>query len=540
MEARNLKQAARRRSNSRSIALLTAGLCFPALPARLGAQIVPLGGEIAISPVDTHNEYSSRVATDRQGGWGVTWRVSNYDFVDQPQRMRRVGRDGNLVASTLREHDLLDPDLGLDGAGNGVVVGQRARPELGGFEIDALCLDRLGRPRAERVRVDAGAISPATRVPGAARVAVDSDGTFAVVWMEQPRLAGVPTSVFFRRFDAGCRALGNVQSLASVGEVGRRDPHIATRTDGGLVLAWLEAEGEGVRVRAQLFDREGSPIAPSFAASEKVIWPYAGPTIAVSSSGSFAIYWPSDPISPRLYEIAALVRVFSIDGSPLGSEYMLNQPQHIDAFSGGVAAVDGAFVAVWGENGYFEQGSAVYARAFDERGPIGSAFRLNVSHTDPGEVRIAASGGTEFVVVWDDLAENTLPPDVVGRRFAFLPEATGCIASSTALCLGGGRFRVTVEWRDFQGNRGAGHTRDLTDDSGLFWFFDDANLEMLVKMVDGCAQFSRHWFFAAATTNVEYTLRVTDTETGRSRSYFNRQGVSSPAITDTDAFSDCP
>ena len=39
--------------------------------------------------------------------------------------------------------------------------------------------------------------------------------------------------------------------------------------------------------------------------------------------------------------------------------------------------------------------------------------------------------------------------------------------------------------------------------------------------------------------NVEYTLEVTDTLTGAVRTYFNPLGISSPAITDIDAFESC-
>ena len=43
---------------------------------------------------------------------------------------------------------------------------------------------------------------------------------------------------------------------------------------------------------------------------------------------------------------------------------------------------------------------------------------------------------------------------------------------------------------------------------------------------------------AAATTDVEYTLRVTDTETGVFREYFNPLGNASPAL--VDFFETCP
>ena len=48
------------------------------------------------------------------------------------------------------------------------------------------------------------------------------------------------------------------------------------------------------------------------------------------------------------------------------------------------------------------------------------------------------------------------------------------------------------------------------------------------------------WVFAAATTNVEYTLRVTDTRTGAERRYPNPLGRAAPALTDTSALATCP
>ncbi len=116
-----------------------------------------------------------------------------------------------------------------------------------------------------------------------------------------------------------------------------------------------------------------------------------------------------------------------------------------------------------------------------------------------------------------------------------------CRDTPTALCVNGERFRVEVEWRDFDGQTGVGRVVPAgSSDSGLFWFFSPDNWEMLVKVLDGCDVNGRVWVFAAATTNVEHTLRVTDAASGEERSYFNPLGTSADAITDTGAFAGCP
>ena len=115
-----------------------------------------------------------------------------------------------------------------------------------------------------------------------------------------------------------------------------------------------------------------------------------------------------------------------------------------------------------------------------------------------------------------------------------------CVEGPTTMCLEGGRFRVETDWRDFGNNVGPGTVVDFgSNNSGLVWFFSPENWEVLIKVLDGCTINDRHWVFAAATTNVEYNLEVTDCWTGGTATYTNPLGIASPAITDTDALATC-
>lgn len=114
-----------------------------------------------------------------------------------------------------------------------------------------------------------------------------------------------------------------------------------------------------------------------------------------------------------------------------------------------------------------------------------------------------------------------------------------CVPSPGTLCLLENRFAVTVRWTvDEDDGRGA-VVPVVSPDAGLFWFFDEDNWEMLVKMVDGCSVTGSFWVFAAATTDVGYVMSVLDTMSGQEVTYTNQQGVLAPAITDTSAFETC-
>ncbi|MCB1033312.1 MAG: LamG domain-containing protein [Acidobacteria bacterium] len=124
--------------------------------------------------------------------------------------------------------------------------------------------------------------------------------------------------------------------------------------------------------------------------------------------------------------------------------------------------------------------------------------------------------------------------------FLTFPVATGCETTDTSLCLDG-RLAVTVGWRTRTGTEGVGTVVPcFAEDSGNFWFFNPNNWELLVKTVDGCANNGHRWVFSAATTNVHYRLTVTDVVAGAQKIYFNYQGVSAPAVTDTQALATCP
>ncbi len=130
------------------------------------------------------------------------------------------------------------------------------------------------------------------------------------------------------------------------------------------------------------------------------------------------------------------------------------------------------------------------------------------------------------------------PPDPTPTPTPYVP--VDCAASQETLCLNQERFQVEVEWRDFKDRTGTGQAVVNSQDSGLFWFFNPDNWELMVKVLDGCGINDRYWVFASATTNVEYTLRVIDSDTGLMQEYSNPLGTAARAITDTAAFATCP
>jgi outer membrane protein assembly factor BamB len=131
--------------------------------------------------------------------------------------------------------------------------------------------------------------------------------------------------------------------------------------------------------------------------------------------------------------------------------------------------------------------------------------------------------------------------DQIGHLVAYgLATPPPCVADATTLCLNGRRFQVRVTWKTAAGATGDGQAAPLTPDTGYFWFFNSQNVELLIKVLNGCAADNAYWVFAGGLTDVRTVTTVTDTRTGQAKTYRNLQGHPFQPVQDTAAFPSCP
>ena len=177
-------------------------------------------------------------------------------------------------------------------------------------------------------------------------------------------------------------------------------------------------------------------------------------------------------------------------------------------------------------------------------------FERPINETDFKLIASVGSNTTSFVV-------EGLPPatyrsyrvassNAGGRSSATseasavtLGEVRACAGDDQTLCLNEGRFQVTAEWATAGGATGRGGSVPLTADTGAFWFFDRANVEMVVKLLDGCGLNEHFWVFAGGLTDTEVQLTVVDTETGIAGTWFNPEGTLLAPVQDIEAFETC-
>ncbi len=116
------------------------------------------------------------------------------------------------------------------------------------------------------------------------------------------------------------------------------------------------------------------------------------------------------------------------------------------------------------------------------------------------------------------------------------PAPAACSANAQTLCLNASRFQIRVDWAvPAQGRTGIGTAVPVTSDTGYFWFFTSANVELVIKVLDGRGINDHFWVFYGALSSVQYTIHITDTQTGATKTYSNPSGTLA-SVADTSAF----
>jgi len=152
--------------------------------------------------------------------------------------------------------------------------------------------------------------------------------------------------------------------------------------------------------------------------------------------------------------------------------------------------------------------------------------------TGSGQIRLPEGSVANVALTLDPTGQACQPR---------VPRVTACVPNldPTALCLLQNRFLVTAT-----AAQGAqlvpGQVKRNGSESGFFTFSPSSNVELVVKVLDSRGVNNFFWVVVTPIANVAYTVSVSDTMTGRTKTYVNPIGAQSATVLDTTAFSASP
>ena len=136
-----------------------------------------------------------------------------------------------------------------------------------------------------------------------------------------------------------------------------------------------------------------------------------------------------------------------------------------------------------------------------------------------GRARLEYEGG-DYLVRFTKLSGGGNPPPTGAY--------SNCVPEDLAFTFDWYEVKICYETRD--GRTGPGRPKSIgSTESGLIWFFDQNNIELLVKVLNGCRINGYRWIYVAPATDVAFNIEVEAQLTGEKWELRNPQGAQTVA-----------
>ena len=318
----------------------------------------------------------------------------------------------------------------------------------------------------------------------------------------------------------------------------KHDPRIAVQASGEALVTWIDQRETGnPDVWARRVSAAGQVRGPEFRVELNNGGETGGAVPVAHSDGGFSVVWSEQLLVPP-FRPTLFAQRFDAAGHRVGQPVTLSEAVwNTNVFPAVAAGPDGNLLVLW-SGIELDPDGGVMGRFFTPSWqPVGEFFRVNTERTfNQTEPALATDGHGGFTATWSSGEEPYIvtpqPPTfqgqdgssygVFGQRLE-IADAPPCTRGSTVLCLGeGNRFEVRVRWTNpNNGESGTGKAVPLVADTGALWFFDESNLELLIKVLDARLVNGHFWVYYGALSDVEYTITVIDTVTRREKTYHN-------------------
>ena len=403
---------------------LAASVCLAVVASSLTSMAVAqdfaaVGAEFQVNAYTQSGEFYPAVGMAGSGAFVVVWEGDNHDGAGYGvfgQRFDvagvRIGAEFQVSAYTVDAE--ITPRIAVNSGGSFVVVWISA--DGGSNDVFARRFDSAGVAQGPPFEVDQ---QSGTQYNG---LTVDGDGAFVVAW-EASESDGQGSGILARRFNSSGTAQGSAFQVNTYTLGNQGYPAVATRADGGFVVAWRSSQqdGDGYGVFARRFDSSGTGQGVEFQVNSYTVNNQRAPSVAMTTGGRFVVTWDSFGQDGNYNGIFA--KSFDSSGLQQNAEFRVNGRTEQDQERSEVAIdADGAFVVTWESVDADGSSIGVIGRRFDASGVgLGFEFQVNSytlsSQMDP---TVAMNADGDAVVAWTSFGQDGAEGGIFAQRYRSL------------------------------------------------------------------------------------------------------------------------
>ena len=326
--------------------------------------------------------------------------------------------------------DQVHPHVALKPAG-GYLVWEDAFTDGNGLGISALRLDSSFSGTLSPFRVNQNGTNNQER----ARVSLLNAGGAAFVWQGGKQGA---QNIYARFLSLSNTWLTGDVLVNTFTNKTKQNPAITTLGNSNVVVVWgslnQQASNSMQDVYGQILSPVGAKVGGEFLVNQYVSYNQRTPAIAALSGGGFVVVWVSelqrqgvvtasnpsfiyDQFRTNQPSVDIYARLYAANGSPVGSEFLVDTANNTCANPSVAAASDGGFLVAWGEKDLNNVSNSwdIVARPFSSGGVGGTARHVNTFLYGDQFAPQVSSIGTDYLVVWTSLAQDGDREGVYGQ-----------------------------------------------------------------------------------------------------------------------------
>jgi hypothetical protein len=327
------------------------------------SDCTPLGGEFQVNTTSIGNQKEQSVAMNTDGSFVVVWQgpgiaeqdkediyAGRFDEYGQP-----VGNEFHVNTNTNDRQ--ICPRTAMNNRGGFVIVWESVNvPEEGKRSICGKLYDSYGQRIGTEFVIDDDPSDG--RYPD---VAMDSQGNFAVVWMEDKS----SNSIMGRLYNANGSPKTETFEVSTIRFSSVTQPSISMGREGHFVVTWdgdpkLAGQDD---IHARMFEPNGNAISEQFIVNTTIEGPQQDPKVAMNNRRQFIVVWDIK-IDPDINEREIFAQRCDSTGKPIGDEFQINTYFEGDQKRPSVAMGEGRnFITAWQSYGQDGSGDGVFAWA---------------------------------------------------------------------------------------------------------------------------------------------------------------------------------
>ncbi len=365
----------------------------------------------------SNKQENPAIAMDAEGNFVVVWNSYLQDGSSNGIFGRRF--DSNCTPlneefqiNTTTSGNQREPSVAMDAAGNFVVAWYGpGMAEEDKEDIFARRFDPNGQPLGSEFCVNTYT-NDRQLYPG---VAMDNDGGFVIVWESMNIHEQDNKIICGQLYDSFGSSIGH-EFVISEEISDSRYPDVAMETEGNFAIVWMQDKSSN-SIITRLYNADGTAKTEPFEISTIRFSSITRPSIAMDKDGNFVVAWDGDPNLAGLDDIHA--RRYGFDGTAIGEQFIVNTSIEGPQQNPQVAMNNrGRFIIVWDSKIDPDINERdIFAQRYDSAGgPLGDEFQVNTYMADDQKRPSVAMGqNSKFVMAWQSYGQDGSGYGIFGK-----------------------------------------------------------------------------------------------------------------------------